>query len=91
MLCLTRKTGQAIQIGSDIRITVVATRHGDVRLAIEAPMEIVITRTELLETMAANRAAVEGGLPGDPGIRIPRPDKLTARATAAAGSTREVS
>lgn len=88
MLSLTRKTGESIQIGPDIRITVVATRHGDVKLAIDAPKAVLITRTELLETERANRAAAASGLPADPGIRVLRPDGLTAQPGTAAAAAR---
>lgn len=88
MLSLTRKPGESIQIGPDIRITVVATRHGDVKLAIEAPKSVLITRTELLETERANRAAASSGLPGDAGIRVPRPDRLASRPGVAEPATR---
>jgi carbon storage regulator len=81
MLCLTRKAGESIQIGPTIRITVVATRHGDVRLAIDAPADILISRSELIATESANRTAATRGLPVDPGVRVAQSDRLVSRAT----------
>jgi len=47
MLVLTRRVGQAVQIGSDVRISVVEIRNGQVRLAIDAPQSIRIIRSEV--------------------------------------------
>ena len=49
MLVLTRKHGEEIMIGSDLRITVVALEGNRVRLGITAPQEINIRRAELDE------------------------------------------
>ncbi|NLX57311.1 MAG: carbon storage regulator [Planctomycetaceae bacterium] len=46
MLVLSRKDGEWIQIGDDIRVLVKGAR---VSLAIDAPREITIARGELLE------------------------------------------
>lgn len=48
MLVLTRKEGQVIHVGSDIRITILRIGGGSVvRVGIEAPPEIKILRGEL--------------------------------------------
>jgi carbon storage regulator len=47
MLVLSRKTGEQIVIGDDIRLTVVAVCGDRVRLGFTAPAEILIRRTEL--------------------------------------------
>jgi len=47
-LMLIRKKGQSIKIGDDIIITVAESGH-QVKLAIDAPREIVVVRTELLQ------------------------------------------
>jgi carbon storage regulator len=46
MLVLTRRTGEAIVIGGDIRITVTMVRGGRVRLGITAPESVRIDRAE---------------------------------------------
>lgn len=47
MLVLSRKVGERILLGDDIRITVVRVSGGGVRLGIEAPAEISVIREEM--------------------------------------------
>jgi carbon storage regulator len=49
MLVLTRKQGEGILIGDDIRITVVELKGGGVRLGIDAPREMKVHRQEIVE------------------------------------------
>jgi carbon storage regulator len=49
MLVLTRKLGEAIQIGPDITVRVARLDGGSVRLAIEAPPSVRIFRDEVYE------------------------------------------
>lgn len=49
MLVLTRKTGEGIIIGDDIRITVVELKGGGVRIGIDAPREMKVHRQEVYE------------------------------------------
>jgi carbon storage regulator len=49
MLVLTRKAGEGIIIGDDIRITVVEIKGGGIRLGIEAPAEKKIYRQEVFD------------------------------------------
>ena len=53
MLVLTRKPGQSIQIAGNITVSVVRSSGNIVRLAISAPKEIRIVRTELAKKGAA--------------------------------------
>lgn len=56
MLILQRKPGESLVIGDEIRITVVAVEAGGrVRLAIDAPRDMPILRSELRGAMDANR------------------------------------
>lgn len=48
MLILTRKLGESIVIGDDIRIVVLAVGQKSVRLGFDAPLQIVIVREEVL-------------------------------------------
>lgn len=58
MLVLTRKYGEQIVIGEDIVLTVMEGSGGAVRIGIEAPRGVKITRAEVLAAvMAENRAA----------------------------------
>ncbi|SFC86691.1 carbon storage regulator [Clostridium uliginosum] len=48
MLVLGRKPGEFVMIGKDIKVMVIKTEDGDLRLAIDAPKDIKITRGEIL-------------------------------------------
>ena len=48
MLVLSRKTGQTIQIGEGISVTVTQVKGGTIRLGISAPPEVAIRRGELV-------------------------------------------
>ncbi len=47
MLLITRRSGQSIRIGEDIVITIRTVRGKQVQVAIEAPLDIIVVRTEL--------------------------------------------
>lgn len=55
MLILQRKAGESILIGEDISISILSVKKGQVRLAISAPVEVPILRSELVAAIAANR------------------------------------
>jgi len=46
MLVLTRKSGETLIVDQSVRITLLSIRGGRVRLGIEAPAEVQITRCE---------------------------------------------
>lgn len=47
MLVLTRRRGEGVAIGPDIRIVVLGVTNGQVRLGIEAPRTIEVHRDEV--------------------------------------------
>ena len=49
MLVITRRVGEKVRIGRDIEVMVSYVRDGRVRLAIKAPPEVLVARTELLD------------------------------------------
>ena len=49
MLVLTRKTGEGIIIGDDIKITIVELKGGGVRVGIDAPRDMKIHRQEVYD------------------------------------------
>lgn len=55
MLVLSRKLNETVKIGDDIEVTVVQISRGRVRLAIQAPREVPILRSELSTMSEANR------------------------------------
>ncbi len=62
MLVLTRKAGESIVIGNQVRITVLELQGRQIRLGIEAPTEIPVHRGEVYERIKEEneRAALAG-------------------------------
>ena len=56
MLVLGRKPGEYVMIGDHIRVEVVKSKEGDLRLAIDAPKEVAIVRGEIYEQMMMKKA-----------------------------------
>lgn len=63
MLVLSRKLNQAIMIGDDVRIVVVAVDRDTVKLGIEAPRSIPVHRSEVYEEIQRTNRAAAGELP----------------------------
>ena len=60
MLVLTRKLGESIVIGSNVRVTILEMQGKQIRLGIEAPSEVPVHRGEVYERIEAeNRQAAE--------------------------------
>ncbi len=60
MLILTRKPGESITIGDDIKIQVIEIKGKQVRLGIDAPKSYVIHREEVyIRIQEENKQAVE--------------------------------
>jgi len=60
MLILTRKLGESVTIGDDIKITILGVRGRQVRLGIIAPHKVAIHREEIyFKIQEENRRAVE--------------------------------
>lgn len=47
MLILTRRIGEVVCIGNDIRVTIVDTKGNQVRLGIQAPPDVPVDREEV--------------------------------------------
>ena len=66
MLILQRKAGESLIIGEDITVRVVSVDGTRVRLAISAPDDVAILRSELVTATAANRdSAMEEAVPAE--------------------------
>lgn len=60
MLVLTRKTGESINIGDDIKISIMDIKGRSVRIGIEAPQSMSIHREEVYtKIQEENRLASE--------------------------------
>ena len=49
MLVLTRKVGENIIIGDNIRVTIISLDRGKVRLGVDAPRDVAVDRQEVHE------------------------------------------
>lgn len=59
MLVITRKGGEGLRIGENVRITIVETAKDRVKIGIDAPYDVRIIREELFDTERFNiQAAV---------------------------------
>lgn len=60
MLILTRKLGESITIGDDIKVTVLGVFGRQVRIGIEAPSKVVVHREEIyVKIQQENRKAAK--------------------------------
>lgn len=58
MLILTRKLGESIAIGDNIKVSVLGIHGRQVRIGIEAPIDIIVHREEIyLKVQEENRRA----------------------------------
>lgn len=57
MLVLSRRENESIVIGDRITVKIVEIRGNQVRLAIEAPKEVRVLRTELVDAAVAKIVA----------------------------------
>ena len=53
MLILGRKVGDSILIGDDIKVVVLASDRGGVRIGIDAPSDVTILRGEIVSDVTA--------------------------------------
>jgi carbon storage regulator len=65
MLILTRRVGETIMIGEDVKVTVLGVKGNQVRVGIDAPKEVAVHREEIYERIKNERT--EGRAPIDIG------------------------
>jgi carbon storage regulator len=51
MLILTRKLGESIMIGDDIKVMILSDQRGQVKVGIEAPEDVDIWREEIYDNI----------------------------------------
>lgn len=57
MLILTRRVGETLIIGDDVKVTILATRGGQIRIGISAPKEVEVHREEIYLRIHADKSA----------------------------------
>jgi carbon storage regulator len=77
MLILTRRAGEALRIGDDIEVTVMAVNGSQVRIGISAPRDVAVDREEIAERKRRDR---EGVAPTGKAAANPREDGGGAKA-----------
>ena len=65
MLVLTRKSGEGIIIGDDVRITIVEVRGNSIRIGIDAPQHKKIHRMEVYERIRSENQEATQWQPAD--------------------------
>ncbi len=68
MWILTRRAGQALRIGDDVEVTVMAVNGSQVRIGISAPREVAVDREEIAERKRRERAASNLGAAGNTAV-----------------------
>ncbi len=58
MLILTRRTGETICIGDNVRVTVMQVANGQIRLGIEAPKDVAVHREEVWKRIEKEKLVV---------------------------------
>jgi carbon storage regulator len=54
MLILTRRPGESIQVGQEIEIAILEIRGNQVRLGINAPPDVLVLRSELVDATSSD-------------------------------------
>jgi len=68
MLILTRRAGEALRIGDDIEVTVMAVNGSQVRIGINAPRDVAVDREEIAERKRRDRESAGSRPAPGPGI-----------------------
>ncbi|MCB0353435.1 MAG: carbon storage regulator CsrA [Bdellovibrionales bacterium] len=69
MLILTRKPGESVYIGDNIKITIVEIKGHQIRVGIDAPREMRIYREEIYnQILEENKQAADSGAASDQGL-----------------------
>lgn len=59
MLILTRKPGETLTIGDDVKVTVLNIKGNQVRIGVKAPKEVEVHREEIYERIQREKEEKE--------------------------------
>jgi carbon storage regulator len=62
MLILTRRVGETIMVGADVKVTVLNVNGNQVRVGVSAPKDVAVHREEVFERIKAEEAGAEKGV-----------------------------
>lgn len=65
MLILTRKPGESIQIGPDIRVQVLEVKGNQIRIGVDAPRKVAVHRREIFEIIQKENQLAAQSAPKD--------------------------
>lgn len=60
MLILTRRIGETVVIGADVKVMILGVKGNQVRVGVEAPVTIEVHREEVYQKIQAERGLVDG-------------------------------
>lgn len=63
MLVIRRRPGEVVLIGDNIQVQVLESSHGQVKLGIRAPKDVVVLRQEIYLTQQQNQLAAQQTTP----------------------------
>ena len=67
MLILTRRIGEKLVIGDNVKVTVLGVKGHQVRIGIDAPRDVTVNREEIYQRILEEKKALNG----DKWVRTP--------------------
>lgn len=61
MLILTRRVGETLMVGDDVKVTVLGVKGNQIRIGIEAPKEIAVHRQEIYDRIHSESEDPDSG------------------------------
>jgi carbon storage regulator len=61
MLILTRRVGEALVVGTEVTVTVIAVKGNQVRIGINAPKDVAVHREEVYDRAQAEKTDTSRG------------------------------
>lgn len=55
MLILTRRIGETLMVGDDVKVTVLNIQGGQVRIGVDAPKQVEVHREEIYKRIQAEK------------------------------------
>ena len=59
MLILTRRVGEALMIGDDVKVTVLGVKGNQIRIGVDAPQDVSVHREEIYERILEEKNSTQ--------------------------------